>query len=73
MYSIKLSLFLSKKNESTLNIKGLGEKNLKISYYFRKGDLQGRTITLKGGAYPLKPVNVFLGIPYALPPTGVWR
>ena len=43
------------------------------TFNFRKGDLQGRTITLKGGAYPLEPVNVFLGIPYALPPTGVWR
>lgn len=39
----------------------------------RKGSLQGRTITLLGGEFKLEPVDVFLGIPYALPPVGPRR
>ncbi|XP_023325027.1 carboxylesterase 1C, partial [Eurytemora carolleeae] len=39
----------------------------------RKGKVQGRTISLVGGEYKLDPVDVYLGIPYALPPTGLWR
>ena len=39
----------------------------------KKGFVQGRSITLLGGEFQLNPVDVFLGIPYALPPVGPRR
>ena len=39
----------------------------------RKGKVEGRTISLVGGEFNLDPVDVYLGIPYALPPVGIWR
>ena len=39
----------------------------------KKGYVQGRSITLLGGEFHLDPVDVFLGIPYALPPVGPRR
>ena len=39
----------------------------------RKGKVEGRTISLVGGEFGLDPVDVYLGIPYALPPIGIWR
>ena len=39
----------------------------------RKGFVQGRTITQLDGEFRLNPVDVFLGIPYALPPIGPRR
>merc|ERR1719410_502751 len=39
----------------------------------KKGFVQGRSITLLGGEFRLDPVDVFLGIPYALPPVGPRR
>ena len=39
----------------------------------RKGFVQGRTITQLDGEFSLNPVDVFLGIPYALPPIGPRR
>ena len=39
----------------------------------KKGFVQGRSITLREGEFHLDPVDVFLGIPYALPPIGPRR
>lgn len=39
----------------------------------KKGFVQGRSITQLGGEFHLDPVDVFLGIPYALPPVGPRR
>jgi hypothetical protein len=47
--------------------------NWLVDGVYRKGKVEGRTISLVGGEFELDPVDVYLGIPYALPPVGIWR
>lgn len=69
---IAISLLLPMANEGAPGFPSDDGKRLTREYHLRQGALRG-WIVKPSRHYDLQPVEMFLGVPYAAPPTGNLR